>query len=184
MNSLYEKTLATRRAFEGRALTIDILDIELPNGRKSIREVIRHRGAVCILGELPDGRFIFVRQFRKAIDQAILECVAGCLEPNEAPATAALRETREESGYTVEELTHLGAFYPVPGYCDECHHFYHAKLSAHPEALQLDTDENLYPVLLTENEIETMIDQGEIVDAKTLLLWYTYLRKRDQLNIH
>jgi ADP-ribose pyrophosphatase len=183
MTSLYEKTLATRRAFEGRALTIDILDIELPNGRKSTREVIRHTGAVCILGERPDGRFILIRQFRKAIDQAIIECVAGCMEPGEAPECAALRETREESGYSVEKLTFLGAFYPVPGYCDERHHFYHAKLASTPEALQLDSDENLYPILVTEAEIEAMIDAGEIVDAKTLLLWHTYLRHRSKATL-
>lgn len=178
MSSLYEKTLATRRVFEGRALTIDILDIELPNGRTSTREVIRHTGAVCVLGELPDGRFILIRQFRKAIDQEIIECVAGCMEVGESPETAALRETREESGYDVEELISLGSAYPVPGYCDELHHFYYAKLKATPDALQLDTDENLYPIIVSKDEIETMIDNNEIVDAKTLLLWYKFLRRR------
>lgn len=178
MSKLYEKTLASRRVFEGRALTIDILDIELPNGRRSTREVIRHTGAVCILGELPDGRFILIRQFRKAIDKEIIECVAGCIEVGEAPEVAALRETREESGYDVEALISLGSAYPVPGYCDEVHHFYHAKLKHTPKALQLDTDENLYPIIVTEAEIEAMIDRREIVDAKTLLLWYTFLRHR------
>ena len=51
-----EKTLATRRAFEGRAVVVDVLDIEMPDGRRTTREVMRHRGAVCILCQLPDGR--------------------------------------------------------------------------------------------------------------------------------
>ncbi len=177
-SSLYEKTLSTKRVFEGRALTIDVLHIELPNGRQSTREVIRHTGAVCVLCELPDHRFLLIRQFRKAIDQEIVECVAGCMEIGEAADSAALRETREESGYEVEQLTFLGNSYPVPGYCDEIHHFYHAKLKATPIGQHLDTDENLYPIFVTEEEIEAMIDKGEIVDAKTLLLWYTYCRKR------
>lgn len=175
--SLYEKTLSTKRVFEGRALTIDLLEIELPGGRRSTREVIRHTGAVCILCELPDQRFLLIRQFRKAIDQEIVECVAGCMEVGESPESAARRETREESGYEVETLTLLGKAYPVPGYCDEIHHFYHAKLKATPLGQHLDTDENLYPIIVTKEEIEAMIDQGEILDAKTLLLWHTYCRK-------
>jgi len=37
--NLTEKTLEVKRAFEGRALTIDVASIELPNGRRSVREI-------------------------------------------------------------------------------------------------------------------------------------------------
>lgn len=175
-DSMVEKTLASRRVFEGRAVTIDILDIELPTGRTSTREVMRHRGAVCILAQRPDGAFILVRQYRKAVEKTLLECVAGCLEEGEAPEYAALRETREESGYEVESLIALGKSLPAPGYCDEVHHHFYARLKPHAGELQLDTDENLRPVALSDAEIETAIDTGEIDDGKTIILWDFYKR--------
>ncbi len=42
MNDLTEKTLATERKYTGRIISVDLLDIELPDGRKTKREVIRH----------------------------------------------------------------------------------------------------------------------------------------------
>ncbi len=175
--SMEEKTLTTRRIFTGRALTVDILDIEMPNGRKTTREVLRHRGAVCILGELPNGRFVFVRQYRKAVERTLLECIAGCMESGETPDDAARRETREESGYEVETLTPLGHSLPAPGYCDEVHYHFHARLKPRVGALQLDTDENLVPILLTAEEIEQAILSEELDDGKSIILWDLYLRK-------
>ena len=44
------------------------MDIELPDGRKAKREVIRHGNAVAILARRPDGKFVFVKQYRKAAE--------------------------------------------------------------------------------------------------------------------
>lgn len=174
--SMVEKTLAERRIFEGRALTIDILDIELPTGRTSTREVLRHRGAVCVLAQRPDGAFILVKQYRKAVEKTLLECVAGCMEVGETPEASALRETREESGYTVERLVALGKSLPAPGYCDEVHYHFYARLQPLAGELQLDTDENLRPVITSFEAIESAIESGEIEDGKTIILWDLYKR--------
>ena len=175
---MYEATTSSERIFEGRALTIDILGIRLPTGRESTREVLRHRGAVCILAQRPDGRFILVRQFRKAVDRTLLECVAGCMEEGEAPEVSAARETREESGYEVESLTPLGHSLPAPGYCDEIHWHFYAKLKPLAGELRLDTDENLLPVALTAEELDAAIDDGTIDDGKTVILWDLYRRAK------
>ncbi len=176
MDEMQELTLGTRRIFEGRALTIDILDIEMPNGRKSTREVLRHRGAVCILCEREKGEFVFVQQYRKAVEKRLLECVAGCIDEGETPEEAALRETREESGYEVEKLIALGHSLPAPGYCDEVHYHFYAKLRPLQGELRLDTDENLKPVVLSAEELEEAIDNGTIDDGKSIILWDRYCR--------
>ncbi len=176
MDEMREKTLASERIFEGRALTIDVLKIAMPDGRESTREVLRHRGAVCILCEREDGRFVFVKQYRKAVEQTLLECVAGCIDPGEAPDEAAVRETREESGYEVAKLTPLGKTFPAPGYCDEIHWHFHALLKSQKGALDLDTDENLKPVVLDSKQIEAAIESGEMLDGKSVILWDFYRR--------
>ncbi len=98
MIDLTEKTISMERVFEGRALTIDVAGIELPDGRRSIREIVRHRGAAVILGERPDGSWVLIYQYRRAVEETLLEVVAGCLEEGESIEDCARREMEEESG--------------------------------------------------------------------------------------
>lgn len=172
-----EKILNTRRVFEGRALTVDVMEVVLPDGRRSIREVVRHRGAAVILGQRPDGRFVFVRQYRRAIGETLLEAVAGCLEPGERAADCARREMEEESGYPVLSLEPLGEIVPSPGYSEERMYLFYARLPAVPKAQRPDADENLEPVLMTADEIETALDSGALFDGKSLVLWLLWRRR-------
>ena len=93
-----EKTLASRTVFDGKLLCLEVIDVEVEPGVESVREVVRHPGAVVLLPQLPDGRFVLVRQFRKAIEEEILEAVAGTLDPGEDPLNCAGRELAEETG--------------------------------------------------------------------------------------
>lgn len=168
---LYEKTLNVRNGFKGRALTVDVIDIELPDGSKSVRECVRHRGAVAILARRPDGKFVFVRQYRKCIEQAYIEVSAGCTEEGEAPDVAAHRELREESGYIVRQLLPLGSIYACPGYSEEVLHLFFAEVEACPGETDFDEDENVETLLFTEDGVEKAILDGTISDAKTLSAW-------------
>ena len=99
MTDLTEKTLATERKYTGKIISVDMLDIELPDGRKAKREVIRHGNAVAILARRPDGKFVFVKQYRKAAEEALIEVIAGGLEPGEDPIKGDQgREARNRRG--------------------------------------------------------------------------------------
>jgi ADP-ribose pyrophosphatase len=174
--NLTEKTLDTRRVFEGRALVIDVVDIELPDGRRSIREIVRHRGAAVILGQRPDGCYVLVRQYRKAVEQALLEVVAGGLDEGEDPDSAARREMEEESGYEVVSLKKIGVIVPCPGYSEEHLHLYYARLSQEPRTQRLDSDENLEPVVMTAEALDAALDAGELIDGKSVAIWLMWRR--------
>lgn len=177
-DTLFERTLACRTVFSGRALTVDVLDIALPDGRRSVREVVRHGGAVVVLAERPDGRFVLVRQMRKAIEEVLLEAVAGCVDPGELPPDAAVRELQEETGYRSETLTPLGTIVPCPGYSAERLHLFHARVATEATATDFDFDENLRVEVMTPEAIETAIDDGTLKDAKTLTIWYLWQRRQ------
>ena len=168
---LHEKTLGVRRGFCGRAVTVDVIDIELPDGRRAVRECVRHRGAVAILARRPDGAFVFARQYRKCIEQAYIEIPAGCMEVGEAPDVAAERELREESGYAVKSLLPLGSIYACPGYSEEQLHLFFAEVEAAPGATDFDPDENVETLLFDKETVERLILDGTISDAKTLSAW-------------
>ena len=171
---LTEKTLATERKYTGKIISVDLLDIELPDGRKTKREVVRHGCAVAILAKRPDGRFVFVKQYRKAAEEALVEVIAGGLEKGEDPLEGARRETAEETGYEVTSLKFLTTIICTPGYCEERIHLYYAELAETPHEQDQDPDENVYPVVMTEAEVEEGIRNGTIFDSKTLSAWLAY----------
>ncbi|MDD2601120.1 MAG: NUDIX hydrolase [Kiritimatiellae bacterium] len=177
MIDLTEKTLSIKRVFEGRALTIDVAEIELPNGRRSTREIVRHRGAAVILGERPDGKFVLIYQYRRAVEQTLLEMVAGCIDEGESAEACARREMEEESGYRVDSLQKFAEIVPCPGYSEERLHLFHARLAQEPSARRLDFDENLVTVVLTASEIEAAIDSGGMIDAKSIAAWLLWQRQ-------
>lgn len=170
-SDLTERTISCERKYTGRIISVDLLDIELPDGRRAKREVVRHGCAVAILARRPDGKFVLVRQYRKAAEEALLEVIAGGLEPGEDPESGARRETAEETGYDVASLHYLTTMICTPGYCEERIHLYYAELAANPHAQDQDPDENVFPVVLTGDEIEDGIRKGEIIDGKTLAAW-------------
>lgn len=176
-----EKTLAARTVFDGKLLRLEVLDVEVDPGLHSVREVVRHPGAVVVLPQLPDGRFVFVRQFRKPIEDYLFEAVAGTLDPGEEPVACAGRELEEETGYAAEELHSLGYMFPAAGYTDECLHAFFAQLSGERVDRQPDDDERIEVVTASASEVESLIASGEIADAKTLAIWTLLWKRRPDL---
>lgn len=172
-----EREIGSKRAFDGRLLKVDVVDVELPSGRRSVREIIRHPGAVAVLAETPDGRYVLVRQFRKAVERDLVEVVAGGLAPGESPAACAARELREETGYEAERLTPLGVIAAAPGYTEERLYVFHAMLRPVAAPAQPEEDEDVEPVCVTYREMESLLDGDDLVDGKTIAAWALYNRK-------
>jgi len=171
---LFEKTLTKKTLYSGRILVLELQDVELPDGTRSVRELIRHAPAVGVLARRPDGAFVLVRQFRKAVEQVMLEIVAGICEPGEQPAETAVRELREETGLTAAKLTKLGTVFATPGYVDEVVTLYLAECAAQTGATEHDSDERVEAIVLSCSEINQMIRAGEITDSKTLAAWLLF----------
>ncbi|MFZ1934427.1 MAG: NUDIX hydrolase [Thermoguttaceae bacterium] len=159
--------------FQGRRFRVERAVQVTPDGVEHVREVVRHPGAVVILPLLQDGRICFVRNYRVAVDQTLIELPAGTLEPGEDPAEAAVRELAEETGYRAGSIEHRLTFCMSPGILDEKMHLYVAR-ELQPGPMALDAGEEIEPMLCTWQESLDMVRRGEIHDAKTLvgLLYY------------
>ena len=117
---LGSRLLSDHRIFEVHA---DRYRLE-PEGRE--RDFVRLAAPdwVNVIPITADGQVVFVRQYRHGVRQVTLEVPGGMVDPGEDPAVAALRELREESGYTADAVESLGAVWPNPAIQgNRCHMF-------------------------------------------------------------
>jgi ADP-ribose pyrophosphatase len=158
--------LATRRAFAGRRIEVDVDRVRLPNGHVAELELIHHPGAAAIV-PVHEGEVLLVRQYRYATGGWLLEVPAGTLGPGEAPASCAARELIEETGYRAGSLQPLGWVWSTPGFTDERIWLFLAR-GLTPERQQLDHDEVLSLERLPVQEVLDRAARGEIHDGKSL----------------
>lgn len=169
MDHLIEKTISTETIYEGRIIDLKIEEVELPNGKRSSREIIKHPGAVAIIAMTDEKKIVMVQQYRKALEKVIVEIPAGKLEKGEKPEHTAIRELEEETGYICESLTPLISFYTSPGFADELIHIYLANnLTKKENPASLDEDEFVDVVELTLEEALEYMKEQKIYDAKTV----------------
>ncbi len=161
-----ERTIGSTRPWTGKRIAVRVDEVERGDGHRTTREVVEHPGAVAILAWDGD-RLAIVRQWRHATGQELLEIPAGTLEPEEPPAETARRELAEECGLAAATWEAGPRFYTAPGFCDELMHLYLATdLTDAPG--RADPDEQLEPSWMSLAAALAAIDDGRIVDAKSL----------------
>lgn len=171
MTNHAEKTLHRETIFRGKVLDLVVDQVRLPNGKISSREIVLHRGAVAILALTEGGKAVFVKQYRKAMELDLIEIPAGKLEEGEEPLASAMRELEEETGYTAASWEMVHRFYTAPGFSNEKIYFYKAtgvkEGKSHP-----DEDECIDVITLSLEEALSYINEGRIIDAKTIIAVY------------
>ncbi|GAA0363992.1 NUDIX hydrolase [Bacillus horti] len=166
MSQFLEKTIASKLIYEGKIISLYLEDVQLPNGGQAKREVVKHPGAVAVIPITSANKLVLVRQFRKALEKEIYEIPAGKLDPNEAPSACAVRELKEETGYSASFMKELTSFYTSPGFADELIYLFEATGLEKGEA-QPDPDEFVEVVEVTLAEAQELLEQKHIHDAKT-----------------
>jgi ADP-ribose pyrophosphatase len=180
-----ERVVDTRVVHQGRYLTFRVDTIERADGSRGTREIVGHPGAVAILAIDDEERVLFVRQFRVAVGEALLEVPAGTLDVAddgsvEDPDLAAPRELEEETGMRAGSWQRIARFYTAPGFASELMHLYLATdlRVADGERLHPDADEHLLLERMPWRDAVAAAERGELRDGKTIvaLLWLARLR--------
>lgn len=162
-----EKQVSSELIFDGKVLHVYRDEIELPNGRSSFREYIRHMGAVCVIPITAEREVVCVKQYRYAVEDVLLEIPAGKLDSKEEdPEAAARRELREETGAVCEKLTYLGRYLGSPALLNECIHMYLAEDLTFGDT-DFDEDEFLEIVRIPLSDLVEDVMAGKIADGKT-----------------
>ena len=165
--NLTEKRLSGELIYDGCVVHLWRDEIELPDGGRGVREIVRHVGAVAVLPLTKEGDVICVRQYRYPFAEVLLEIPAGKLDaPDEDIIEAARRELREETGAVGGELIPLGTLYPSVAIFDEKIHMF-AAVGFDMGETDRDEDEFMEVERVPLKTLVDMVMSGEIRDAKT-----------------
>jgi ADP-ribose pyrophosphatase len=166
-----------RKIFQAKRFAVEEIYEPLADGRHLARHIVRHPGAVVVLPILDDARVCLIRTFRAAINCWNLELPAGTLDKSLPPREVAHLELKEETGYSAQNMTHLHTFCMSPGILDERMHFFVATGLREGEC-DREEGEQMTNQILHWAEIDRLLRDHQIIDAKTLVALLWYLRYR------
>ena len=156
------RSIYTGRVFDVRVDTIREGDLEYK------REIVVHKGSAVVIPVFEDQTIAFVRQYRHAVGDYILEIPAGGIEDGETFEQAALRELEEEVGVIASKVEKLSEFYVSPGFLTEKMYLFMAT-GLTETSQNLDGDEMIEIERHSFPDAFDMIRNGQLCDAKTIV---------------
>ncbi len=159
--------IGSKIVYRGKAFDVRKDHLLFSNGYREALDIVVHRESVILIPVDENGDIWFIRQYRHATGQELLELPAGVMEAGEVPDFTAGREIREEIGMAAGQLQALGSFFLAPGYTTENMYVFMAtELSYSP--LKPDEGEVISIVKVSADKAIQMAESGQIHDAKSL----------------
>ncbi len=166
------QVISSYERFSGRVFRVRTDELVFDDGATARVDVVEHRGSYAVIATPSENSVVLVRQYRHPAARSLWEIPAGTAEPGEGMLEGALRELSEETGFRATSARPIGSLYVTPGFCDEMMHFVHAD-GLRAGTPSPDEDERIVVRNFTIDEMEQLVRNAEIADAKTLLalLW-------------
>ncbi len=177
MDDSYQwKTLSSQTLCSG--LTFDVTKDRLlhPAGHELDYYVVRaKRDAAAVVAVDDAGQVLLVQQWRHPVQKLLWEVPAGAIDDGETPDIAAARELREETGYEATDVQPLYRYHPAVGSMSHTFHLFTARglrRVGNPDAKEIHGIR-----FFTRDEIEAMLDRGEIQDGMSLTALLVWMRQ-------
>ncbi|MBS0375616.1 MAG: NUDIX hydrolase [Proteobacteria bacterium] len=160
-------TDSPRRLYAGRVVTLDVVDVTLPNGHVATLEVVGHPGGAAVVAVDAAGRVCLLRQYRHVAGGWLWEIPAGKLD-GKSPDATARAELAEEAGVSARDWQPLGEILSSPGVFREVVHLYLAR-ELSPVELAHEAAEVIEVTWVPFADALRRALDGEIRDAKTVV---------------
>lgn len=136
-------------------------------------DYIKVNEGVCILA-ICDGKIVVQKQYRYPLKSWQWELPGGFIDPGETPQDAAIRELKEETGYSCARIESLGSFYPSFGSTDEKIHLFLVECGMR-QTKAMEPGEIIENFLMTIEDFEKLIRQDLFCHGAGLAAWARYL---------
>src|SRR5437016_5068554 len=146
-----------------------------PHGHEVDYYVIEHpRQAMGVVAVDEAGRVLMVQQWRHPVQKLLWSLPAGGMEDGESPEAAIRRELREETGHAAQSLEFFYSYHPNPSTSNQTFHLFIARgLSEIGQRLPGEIHDVRW---FSRQEIERMVERGEVMDGLTLVGLMVWLR--------
>ena len=141
--------------------------VELPN-RLKLDYYWVDKIPVAVILPIVSDKIVLVKQYRYPIKSVSLELPAGHIRQNEASEMCAIRELREETGFTAGKMEKLLEYHPSTEYSNQIYHIFIAE-----DLKEGKTDREKYEIidveLLKVDSVIKKIMNGVITDGRTII---------------
>jgi ADP-ribose pyrophosphatase len=135
---------------------------------------VERADSALLVGTDDQGRFLMIHGVRDTTGaEPLYEFPCGGIDAFEDRASAAVRETREETGWEATDLRPLGSFVEAPGISPSRCFVFAARVSPGGEA-SLEPGEAWSPVTVSSDQLRTLVAEGRVHDAGTLAAFALY----------
>lgn len=124
---------------------------------------------VNIVAVTPQKEVVIVQQYRFGTQNVTSEIPAGIVEDHETSRQAAVRELKEETGYTSEDWVSMGYVEPNPAFFNNKCHLWLAKDATKTQSPQLDVGENIHAVEMSTRDLKKEIKEGRLRHSLALV---------------
>jgi 8-oxo-dGDP phosphatase len=114
------RVLDRETVFDGPVISLHRERVAMPGGGDSVRDVVRHPGAVAVVALDDADRVVLLWQYRHPFREHLWELPAGLRDADgESPDATARRELAEEALLAAGRWSLLATTYSSPGFSDE-----------------------------------------------------------------
>ncbi len=158
------KILTNKEVFKGRIFTVSQQEIQTPDGLTVERDVVQHLNAVVVLALTPDKTQALLNvEYRAGVNREAYSLPAGLINAGETPLAAAVREVKEETGYTLTNPQKMTQVTTSEGFNSEFNTLVLGTIDPNQRGKQaFDHDEFVNANLVAFEDIVTGVKDGTI----------------------
>jgi len=156
---------SSKPVYESKWISLYDREYEIPNGEthSNYMHVVRGDYVLVVAIDAEDN-IVMEYHYRRATDDFYWEVPAGGIDKGETPEEAALRELKEETGYSADVIRTIQVD-PQPGFIKMKAYVVFCKLKGQKSQPQREIDEEEMIVKnVTLDEVREMFTRGEIRD--------------------
>ncbi len=167
---LHWQKISSQTKFQNDHWSYKIDEFQLENGERGVYHYVHTSGSSMVIPVTSGGKILMVKQYRYLNERESIEFPCGGMEEGISYKENAIKELREETGFSAGTITEIGEFAPFTGAADEICKVFLAK-DLFPSPLPKDATEEFILMEKTPKEIEELIDKNIIWDGLTLAAW-------------
>lgn len=173
------KKLSSKEIFSHPRLTLIEDEVELPNGTKTKYLKFKDDGsrAGTIICKREDGKILVQKEYSYPPSQKLFQFPGGTISADENLEEGANRELMEEADLKAKNLELIGEYFANNRRSTAKFHVFLATDPAE-SSLPGDEEEDIESFWFSEQEIDSMIAKGEIINCHLIAAWTFYKLKK------